>query len=316
MIVRTVHIQLRTLYILLLIKGIQLSENKRKINILAQFKICLNYQLLRATKLSYSAFHSPDPRTSLGTQYPCLLCPRNQTSPMKTWSFRCLSSNPICIMKCFYSWGKKILKKGLEYIQCSAINVRIKYYFQSTVKIEDSDGSCSERIKFIVLFYSWKRKLKLSCCEKKWISCTNVHVDTSHIEVEVLDKYENQTLQALGIHHMGCNAVSNLQHPIHGRWEATGQSRDHIIWTLENLPSWKSLVSLLFRRNKLEESHGNRWLWDCSEEDRSKLCSMFIVGRTSNNLKLQNDIQVMENILTKETRCFNSQPSSTFLLVE
>lgn len=39
-------------------------------------------------------------------------------------------------------------------MQYSAINVRIKYHFQSTMKIQDSDGSCSEKRKFTVLFYS------------------------------------------------------------------------------------------------------------------------------------------------------------------
>lgn len=140
-------------------------------------------------------------------------------------------------------------------MQYSAINVRIKYHFQSTMKIQDSDGSCSEKRKFTVLFYSWK-KIKTLLLWKILFSCTNVYVDTSHIKAEVLDKYTNQTLEALGSHRcngvMGSNAISDLQHPIQGRWETTGQSPDHhIIWNLENLASsWRSLVSSLYGRIK------------------------------------------------------------------
>lgn len=39
---------------------------------------------------------------------------------------------------------------------------------------------------------------------------------------------------------------------------------------------------------------GDRRFWD-----RNKLCSVFIVGKTSNNLKLQKEIQAMENTLNQ-----------------
>lgn len=86
-----------------------------------------------------------------------------------------------------------------------------------------------------MLFCSWKKNIKTLLLWKKLINFTNVHVETSHVEVEVLDKYMNQILQALGIHHMGCNSISNLQNPAQGGWELTGQSPDHHIQNVENL---------------------------------------------------------------------------------
>lgn len=79
----------------------------------------------------------------------------------------------------------------LKYMQYSAISVSIKCYFQHTVKIQDSNDSFSAKKKKkkeygVILVLQLKAKLKLSCCGKKKINYTNMHVGTCHIQVYVL----------------------------------------------------------------------------------------------------------------------------------